>query len=932
MSIKRKMILIGICLVVILVIFTVNVIRRFRSEPDNLHPDTTQRENLITRAEAYRLLSYLEYDKSDREGESFGIVYADSKMSDWYDSYVNAVWKMGLIEGNISVSPKEPLTYLACKELMNGLILKFPELQNVFMNLSFDFLKAEEPMLISEFLELYTAILNLLPEDKKLVDTKELFVLGRDVTEDGKDRIVTNDGMYFYKDAWDYEAFLKDLNLEDEGSLEDGLSLSENGSSSQENSSNSSENGSRSQENSSSTSENGSRSQENSSSTSENRSRSQENSSSTSENSSGSQETNIDSSENSSGSQKKGTNSSENSARALELTVENIHKLYLDKNIEVLYSGREIIYIRSVNTKKVVLHNVWINEGKDKEVNVFIGGIDRVFNAKSPLSSSIQRVVGNITMENQKVVQISVKPDTIRGKVLLTGKDFIEIEGYGKVPLEENYKIYKLYGNISLEPTSSILVGYDTTEFVVSGGKISAALITESIKAENIRVLIKTTDFKSIYHDRLEIGASSDFKLYCDEEEFSYTQEETISLEPGHELLQKGRIKLVPDTEEGKFILHSVERMDGVPKYRGSMEIIETDQGLLIVNELPLEEYLYAVIPSEMPTYYGTEALKVQAVCARSYAYKHLHANSLSEYGAHVDDSVSYQVYNNIAENEQSIFAVKDTYGKVIEYEGNVITAYYFSTSCGHTTEAQYVWPNGSDIPYLKGKLMKVDGDVQDTSSLEAGNIYEDLTKEDNFRSFITDQNFLTYDSEFNWYRWKVTMDVENLTKVINSNIGKRYKANPDLIQTMTSGSKKEKEPVFESLPVDSIGEVVDISVAKREKGGIISELLITGTEKTVKIKTEYNIRLLMAPVYDTMIRHDDSKVSNLSLLPSAFFIIDKNEEEGKLKSITLTGGGYGHGVGMSQNAVKAMVDAGMEYDEIITYFYDGTQIGFIYE
>ena len=201
---------------------------------------------------------------------------------------------------------------------MNGLILKFPELQNVFMNLSFDFLKAEEPMLISKFLELYTAILNLLPEDKKLVDTKELFVLGRDVTEDGKDRIVTNDGMYFYKDAWDYEAFLKDLNLEDEGSLEDGLSLSENGSSSQENSSNSSENGSRSQENSSSTSENGSRSQENSSSTSENgsdqnssstsenRSSSQENSSSTSENSSGSQETNIDSSENSSGSQKKG--------------------------------------------------------------------------------------------------------------------------------------------------------------------------------------------------------------------------------------------------------------------------------------------------------------------------------------------------------------------------------------------------------------------------------------------------------------------------------------------------------------------------------------------------------------------------------------------------------------------------------------------------
>ena len=101
---------------------------------------------------------------------------------------------------------------------------------------------------------------------------------------------------------------------------------------------------------------------------------------------------------------------------------------------------------------------------------------------------------------------------------------------------------------------------------------------------------------------------------------------------------------------------------------------------MLLINELALEEYLYAVVPSEMPTYYGIEALKVQAVCARSYAYRHLLANSLSRYGAHVDDSVSYQVYNNIPENEESVLAVKDTYGRVIEYEGEIITAYYFST------------------------------------------------------------------------------------------------------------------------------------------------------------------------------------------------------------------------------------------------------------
>ena len=72
-------------------------------------------------------------------------------------------------------------------------------------------------------------------------------------------------------------------------------------------------------------------------------------------------------------------------------------------------------------------------------------------------------------------------------------------------------KIYKLYGSYSMEPTSSILVGYENTGFVVSKGMISAAIITDRIKAENIRVLIQTTEHKSIYHDLVEFTATGDF-------------------------------------------------------------------------------------------------------------------------------------------------------------------------------------------------------------------------------------------------------------------------------------------------------------------------------------------------------------------------------------------------------------------------------------
>jgi stage II sporulation protein D len=148
----------------------------------------------------------------------------------------------------------------------------------------------------------------------------------------------------------------------------------------------------------------------------------------------------------------------------------------------------------------------------------------------------------------------------------------------------------------------------------------------------------------------------------------------------------------------------------------------------------------------------------------------------------------------------------------------------------------------------------------------------------------------------------------------------------------MTSAKKGDKEAVYESIPVDTVGDIEDISVLKRNSGGIIEELLIKGSDNTIKVKTEYNIRVLMAPTNSTVTRQDDSEVGDLSLLPSAFFIIDENEEDGKLSSFTLTGGGYGHGVGMSQNGVKALSDEGKDYEEIVKYFYQGTELGFIYE
>ena len=859
MNIRKKLILMGICVILILVVLTVNVIRRIKSENETNTGETTVKENVITRAEAFRLLSYLEYDKAGREGLTKGITYGDPAMSGWYDSYVNAVWKMGLIEDKVTVSPKEALTYGYCKEMLDKLIMAEPGFQEVYSGLSFDFINAKEDMLIKEFLEVYEAAVKLIPKETAVLKEETLFVLDREISEDGKDRIATDLGRYYYDNCKDYSELISSPETSDITAL-DGEKEAES---------------------------------------------------------------ELGSSEDTSSTKK---------TPGKVLTGEDFQERYINQGIRALVCGQEIIYLKGLSTEEIVIRNVWIKQGKDLLVDTYINGIDKAFNAQNKLSTSIEKVVGDITIKDQRVIGISVKPDLIHGKVLLTGKDFIEVEGYGKIPLEEDYKIYKIYGELSMEQTNSILVGYETTDFVVSGGKISAALIRESIKAENIRVLLYTTGYGSVFHDSVELTCNTAFSVTSGDKVVKYKKDETLKLAPDSELLSEGRIKIVPESEKGRLQLLSVERSTGKPKYRGSLEISKGEKGLLVINELPLEEYLYAVIPSEMPTYYGLEALKVQAVCARSYAYRQLLANSLSSYGAHVDDSVSYQVYNNIEENEDSILAVKDTYGKVVKYNGEVITAYYFSTSCGHTTNVEDVWANGVATPYLSGKLMAVDETSEGVTAQEDRSIYEDLSKEENFRSFLEDRDFATYDSGYNWYRWHVTITAQDIKNTIDEKLASRYNAYPELIKTLTKGTEADGDAVYESLPVDTVGDIVDISVRKRQNGGIIYELVITGTKNTILVQTEYNIRVLLSPKQSTVYRLDETGVEDLSLLPSAFFVIDQEKKDGKLKSLTLTGGGYGHGVGMSQNGVKSLADAGKSYGEIVSYFYKGTELGFIYE
>ena len=133
--------------------------------------------------------------------------------------------------------------------------------------------------------------------------------------------------------------------------------------------------------------------------------------------------------------------------------------------------------------------------------------------------------------------------------------------------------------------------------------------------------------------------------------------------------------------------------------YRGDIMIYNFEGKLTIVNNLPLEEYLLGVVPSEMPSKWNIEAHKAQAIAARSYAVANL--NKRGSHGYDLKDTPADQAYGGAtSETPQTTHAVLSTKGEVLTYNNKIIPAYYHASSGGKTIQAGEIWDH--DLPYIQ--------------------------------------------------------------------------------------------------------------------------------------------------------------------------------------------------------------------------------------
>ena len=581
---------------------------------------------------------------------------------------------------------------------------------------------------------------------------------------------------------------------------------------------------------------------------------------------------------------------------------------YIDKKITVYVRDRELLLVGEVISEDVTYDNAWVITMEGGKIKTFINGVVREF-ISTDKTTAYSNIVADISLKSGKIDEFKVKTSAISGKVLSSGKDGIEIENRGFYELDENVKIYRTFGALSMLEIGDILVGYDVGQYFVEDGKITAVVVDRDVNAENIRVLIMTNGFDSIYHEKVTLVSENGMTITSGDNIYEIPAYENVSFDVNNEWLKNGRVYINSTGINGKISISSINRGQGIPAYRGTLELNIYDGKIVIINELPVEKYLLSVVPSEMPFTYNIEALKAQAICARSYAYKQILGNGYSKYGAHVDDSTNYQVYNNANEQESTTQAVEETYGKVITYGDEVITAYFFSTSCGSTTDSS-VW--GSVVPYTEGRILNNDENTMD------------LSKNETFDAFIR-VSYDTFDSEYPWYRWNISLSLEEITSIVNSHIGEICSLSQGNVFVLNENGDYVNEYVSD------IGSVKKIEAVERGAGGVLNTVIIYGSEKTIKVTKELNIRKLFNVSECTIKRLNGSDVDGFPLLPSAYVIFDPIITDNLLSGYNIIGGGYGHGVGLSQNGANYLGKNGCSVEEIIKFFYKDVEITKLY-
>ena len=454
-----------------------------------------------------------------------------------------------------------------------------------------------------------------------------------------------------------------------------------------------------------------------------------------------------------------------------------------------------------------------------------------------------------------------------------------------------------------------LMLSLVVTFFVFSA--VSASAAADDVVKVGLRYGSSVMSSANLENDE---GSGYEFGYFDDDRTFvslGETDETTITMEParrgGIQVVITGTDHVLWETEEDALAVMPMGR-DPVTwfrgnRYRGGFEYTVSGDGLQVVNVVDLEDYVKGVLPYEMSGDWELEALKAQAVCARTFAC--LTTKHLSAYGFDVCNTSDCQVYNGVGEATTATDrAVEETEGECLYYDGELAQAYYHSSDGGATEDAENVW--GTDIPYLQGK-------------------------EDPYESRISIPD----------YSWTVTYTWDELTWVLqNSGYDIGTVVDAYVSEYTDLGN------VYAVTFVDSRGRTLTrtgddarLAFYSTTLGKNVPSLRFTisggtGGSGGYAVNSAGNtlsgldgVSVISGSGTVSRLEGEDHTAISSSGRTDLTGGTSSGSGTASRNGITITGTGSGHNVGMSQYGARAMAEEGYDYIDILEFYFTGIRV-----
>lgn len=333
---------------------------------------------------------------------------------------------------------------------------------------------------------------------------------------------------------------------------------------------------------------------------------------------------------------------------------------------------------------------------------------------------------------------------------------------------------------------------------------------------------------------------------------------------------------------------NGVVGIDGT-SYRGGVELIPTPEAsLTVINFVNINNYIASVVGREMSPSWHIEALKAQAVCARSYIISTW--NKHSSLGFNLCATQDCQVYSGISgESEKTIQAADHTKDQILTYNGKVASTLYSSSNGGSSAHSKYVW--GNDVPYLTAKE----------------DIYENP-------------------SETTHSPWQVTLT----NAEIKAKLAEKEIDIGDVYDMEVTGAD-EFGRTYKVTIYGTKGSHDLVNDKTRTFFGLRSQkyTITTTTSNTAKLFALGSINTSIISSYNCITPSGTKTAPSIVYVQTASGIKSYTTRNTSVAPGTyaLNGSGWGHGLGMSQWGAKAMADSGFAYTDILNFYYTGTTL-----